>query len=351
MIKDNEIPAFLAQFFTTAPKGSFSLKQRHLAKSISQFVESDLFGLYLLEKESYPLATLISQPKQEMVKEYEYYRNQDPLFQYLLQQGGAVEGIELLGEEQWLRNPIGQMLQRWQMQYTIQGAISIQGKIIGTLNFARAADAGRFHAVDTLKVAALCREVSRLLETGKSPSLTDHPVYWTEHTFVTSPTFESTDATLVTDIHGRINQSKDTTIQNVGVSPQDLQAIIRENILSLQSDSHQLIERTVFTESKKCLTLATLPLPGDQSSFITIIKTKPAALLNGKIPSQSSGDTSELGARTQQALDLLIRGYSNKLIAREMGVSENTIKDHIRRIFQHYGVSNRTELSWRLAKF
>ncbi len=350
MVKENDIPAFLAQFFTTAPKGSFSIQQRALAQSIAQFVDSDLFGLYLLEKESYPLATLISQPKQDMVREYEYYRNQDPLFHYLLQQGGAVEGVELLGEEQWRRNPIGQMLQRWQMQYTIQGAISIKGKIVGTLNFARAPGAGRFHKTDTLKVAALCREVSALLASETPAGPTGSQVYWTRDSFVTSPKTETTNAVLITNDHGQPLQPVRQEIDELGVPIEDLQQIICENLHALQSDAHQLIERTVFTANHSCLTLMTLPLPGEGSGFITIIKDKSANPLNEPLQSDSPSNTQVLGTRTQQALDLLIRGYPNKLIAREMGISENTVKDHIRRIYRHYGVSSRTELTWRLGK-
>lgn len=349
MITDNEIPAFLAQAFASAPKGSFSLRQRQQAADISQFVDADLFGLYLLDKESYPRATLIAQPKEEMVREYEYYRGQDPLFHYLLRQGGAVEGVELLGEEQWFRNPIGQLLQRWQMQYTIQGAITNKGKVIGTLNFARAPDAGRFCAADTAKVAALCREVSALMEGSTGLGAEGETYSWPPAAFVTSPTTQKTAATLISGPSGEVQAPFTEQTQELGINPADLQQIIGANIHSLQSDTHQLIERTIFTGDKKSFSLTTLPMPGDTSQFITIIKGE-EEVSTGNLPSLPPQEESGLGERTQQALDLLVRGYSNKLIAREMGVSENTVKDHIRRIYRHYGVSNRTQLTWQLGR-
>jgi|TARA_B100000315_G_C14441449_1_gene524872 DNA-binding NarL/FixJ family response regulator len=121
------------------------------------------------------------------------------------------------------------------------------------------------------------------------------------------------------------------------------------NIHSLKTDTHQLVERTVFTANKKCFSLTTLPLPNDDSGFITIIK-KVLEETAGEHQSPQLIEANKFGERTQQALDLLVRGYSNKLIAKEMGVSENTVKDHIRRIYRHYGVSNRTELTWRLRR-
>ncbi|MCF7981654.1 MAG: helix-turn-helix transcriptional regulator [Pseudomonadales bacterium] len=344
-MKDNDIPVFLAQAFTRAPQGAFSIRQKQLISDISQFVGADLFGLYVLEKELYPLATLLSQPKEKMVREYEYYRHQDPLFHYLLQQGGAVEGIELLGEEQWLRNPIGQLLQRWQMQYTIQGAISVQGKIVGTLNFARAPNAGRFDTEDTAKVAALCHEVSTLL-TGQEP-LTEcnKEEDWPANTFITSAKKETTEATLITDVRGKTQRPLPSEIATLGFQVDALKQIIISNIQALQSNTHQLIERTIFTPNKKCFALTTLPLPGIDLRFVTIIKRVHHDILKG-----SEGKPLPFGERTQQALHLLMRGYSNKLIAREMGVSENTVKDHIKRIYRYFGVTNRTELAWRMRR-
>ena len=344
-MKDNEIPVFLAQAFVHAPKGSFSLRQKQQASDISQFVGADLFGLYLLEKELFPLATLISQPKEKMVREYEYYRNQDPLFHYLLQQGGAVEGVELLGEEQWLRNPIGQLLQRWQMQYTIQGAISIEGKIVGTLNFARAPDAGRFSTEDTAKVAALCREVSGLLADKDAFAQRKKMDEWPTHSFVTSAKTETTEATLITDSEGEMQPPIASEIIALGFQPAEIKQIVAANIQALHADTHQLVERTIFTPNNSCFSLTTLPLPGDVLSFITIIKT-----VQKQRPQAATPEPQPFGARTQQALDLVLRGYSNKLIAREMAVSENTVKDHIKRIYRHFDVANRTELAWRLRR-
>jgi len=346
MITDNEIPAFLAEAFAQAPAGFFSHKQRQQAAYVSQFVNADLFGLYLLEKESHPLATLISQPKEEMLREYEYYRSQDPLFLYLLRQGGAIEGVALLGEEQWLRNPIGQLLKRWQMQYSLQGAVCIQGRVIGTLNFARAPQAGRYSTEDTLKVAALCREVSALLEDNDRLFQDMQERSRIKNAFVTSPRLEAT-TTLITDKQGNPQHPLPPDTDQLSLSFDDLKQIIIANIHSLESDAHQLAERTIFTNNQMHLVMTTLPLPQQQSGFITLIR-KSDTEYSVAPQLQVVTKLHKFGDRTQTALDLLIRGYSNKLIAKEMGVSENTVKDHIRRIYRHYGVSNRTELTWRL---
>lgn len=58
-----------------------------------------------------------------------------------------------------------------------------------------------------------------------------------------------------------------------------------------------------------------------------------------------------LTAREVEILDLLARGRRNKAIARELGLSEHTVKLHIHHIFGKLGVRNRTSAThWYLSR-
>jgi DNA-binding NarL/FixJ family response regulator len=48
-------------------------------------------------------------------------------------------------------------------------------------------------------------------------------------------------------------------------------------------------------------------------------------------------------AKQEQVFTLLRQGHTNKLIARELGMSEATVKVHVRRIMQKFGATNRTQ--------
>jgi DNA-binding NarL/FixJ family response regulator len=50
-----------------------------------------------------------------------------------------------------------------------------------------------------------------------------------------------------------------------------------------------------------------------------------------------------LSPREQEVMGLLRRGLPNKTIARDLGISERTVENHIRHIFEKLGVSSRTE--------
>lgn len=52
-----------------------------------------------------------------------------------------------------------------------------------------------------------------------------------------------------------------------------------------------------------------------------------------------------LSDRQVEVLSALKRGYSNKLIARELNLSEATVKIHMRTLIQKFGVENRTQVA------
>ena len=63
--------------------------------------------------------------------------------------------------------------------------------------------------------------------------------------------------------------------------------------------------------------------------------------LKGKV----SGDPDALTERETEVLELMVRGVtSNRQLARELGVSENTVKFHVRNILDKLHVHNRAEV-------
>lgn len=62
------------------------------------------------------------------------------------------------------------------------------------------------------------------------------------------------------------------------------------------------------------------------------------------VPSRRQHDlTNDLTQREIELLQLVARGLSNKALAHELSISENTVKYHLRKILQKLGAQNRTE--------
>ena len=54
---------------------------------------------------------------------------------------------------------------------------------------------------------------------------------------------------------------------------------------------------------------------------------------------------SQLTERQHEVALLVARGMSNKLVADALGLSEGTVKNHVKDIFRLLGVTNRTQLA------
>ena len=60
---------------------------------------------------------------------------------------------------------------------------------------------------------------------------------------------------------------------------------------------------------------------------------------------------SKLTTRQCEVLDYMVKGYANKLIAYELGVSEGTVKLHVSSILRALKVTNRTEAAMQAGQF
>jgi DNA-binding NarL/FixJ family response regulator len=57
-----------------------------------------------------------------------------------------------------------------------------------------------------------------------------------------------------------------------------------------------------------------------------------------------SADVLDLTPRQQQTLHALLAGHGDKQIARDLGLSPNTVHHHVKAIYKHFRVSSRGEL-------
>ena len=68
-------------------------------------------------------------------------------------------------------------------------------------------------------------------------------------------------------------------------------------------------------------------------------------LLSSRIEQQTRHQTEELSPQQLQIIEAISAGCSNKEIARDLSLSERTVKYHLTRIFSKFGVSGRMELA------
>jgi DNA-binding NarL/FixJ family response regulator len=61
------------------------------------------------------------------------------------------------------------------------------------------------------------------------------------------------------------------------------------------------------------------------------------------LTARATHERARLSDREREVLQCVAAGMPNKLIARELGISEKTVKAHLTRVFQQIGVTDRTQ--------
>lgn len=85
-----------------------------------------------------------------------------------------------------------------------------------------------------------------------------------------------------------------------------------------------------------------------QTLVTHLVETMRPLIISAK--SGPSKFTFGLTAREREVVGMVVAGYANKEIAQRCGVSEETIKHHLTRIFVKAGASNRLELTMKAAQ-
>ncbi|MCY2924794.1 MAG: response regulator transcription factor [Planctomycetota bacterium] len=62
---------------------------------------------------------------------------------------------------------------------------------------------------------------------------------------------------------------------------------------------------------------------------------------------KSKDESLNLSPREEQILQLVSKGHSNKLIADDLGMSFDTVRTHLKRVFKKLHVKSRTEAAMR----
>lgn len=79
------------------------------------------------------------------------------------------------------------------------------------------------------------------------------------------------------------------------------------------------------------------------AGLVTLGAALAARVLGGRVVAEPMAEAEPLTGREREVLDLVGQGLSNKLIARQLGISEHTVKFHLSSIFAKLGAASRTD--------
>ena len=131
-----------------------------------------------------------------------------------------------------------------------------------------------------------------------------------------------------------------------------LRAAVGSSITSLNISSANV---AVIALSVICITLAILPLLNRHLVILLSNHTYLLAFASMEEKQQkrivhTAPVLNPLTDREQEVLRLILRGNSNKAIAAQLFITENTVKTHVKNIYSKYNVSSRAEIISTLLK-
>ncbi|MFA7281955.1 MAG: LuxR C-terminal-related transcriptional regulator [Sterolibacterium sp.] len=330
----------LSSIIAADTASAISSEQRRFLRELPDVFSADRVGLYLLNDKCIPrniFSSFAEKASDQFLSEYErQFRSIDPIFWYLRKHKTAMEGSTLLGKEGWKRHRLHQWLLKWGLGHSMQAAIICNGKLFGTLNVARTLGKSQFSQEEIENLSHVCHEIARHISAAPCPQDADY--VGRPQCFV--------QPSIVTDGMGHIKSTSGFEGDGLSFS-RTYSELITRNIRILKTTSSTMVQVPVLCENQRStqILLMTALIPGEDDSYLTTLLPLPVSDWNNSDPDAFQ----DLPPRTQMVAELLLKGYSNKLIAKEMSVSENTIKDHIKRIFELYGIHSRSQLALLLA--
>jgi DNA-binding CsgD family transcriptional regulator len=149
-----------------------------------------------------------------------------------------------------------------------------------------------------------------------------------------------------------INQTQTTHVVT-GILPQEILAFCGEIIQRLTNHrdfkewEHFELRRVIDgVEFPVLLRGFGLPDPGSHQPRVLIIMERVS--LRNKFRVEPSMSRYHLTEREEEVLEELAKGFTNKEIANKLGITENTVKEHIKRLMQKMNTTTRTGLLSRM---
>lgn len=298
----------------------------------SAAIGAEAFGVYLLDPQRRtPEKFFGTGAPRVFLEEYETHRALDPIYEFVMRQRSVADGAKLLGARAWRNHPLRAWLRNWGLQHSLQGPLVIRGEVAGTVNFARGSAGRAFSARSCWLAQVICEEVSATLE-----RLLQQRETVAQLNLFTS-CFESAPMPLViSDGHGEVRVLNRSARCGAALTPRKRQpgdplCRVAQVVAELATSSQEALS----ARTDRGETFMSVRLKGFEDLFLSAWDPPggPPHSLLGVLPE-----------RSREVAELLVQGKQNKWIAWKLGISPDTVKYHVRRVYSLLGVSSRIEL-------
>jgi DNA-binding CsgD family transcriptional regulator/PAS domain-containing protein len=333
---------------------------------ISEAVGACGHGFYVLDPSDLRPSSVVATVPDRFLDHYEEAgRQDDPVLDAAVEGRIVADSSRLSKSRPWQRSAAFRVLQDAGFAHSLEAPVLIDGDLAATLNMARATDAKPFsrHDVNTMHVvadqvgAALTRARRYEQLAGEALVLAD-----------------ALDAApqpiVVITIEGQLIYSNRLAGRPLPDCPATYiergEAVLTEALAQLRKANRRVVtvseHREDCSHGEGCELGSCIATRGGANGFFSVkavrLRSRDDAVVAflSHRPQRASGlpdHALPLSQRERQIADMVSSGLTNRQIAELSYVSENTIKQHMKRIFGKMNVSSRAELVqavWRSSR-
>jgi DNA-binding CsgD family transcriptional regulator len=294
-------------------------------------------GFYRFDAASATPATVAADVAPEFLADYEERgRCGDPVLDFVRDNLRPVDDTRACPQSAWRSSPVHDVLRRAGFYHSLEAPVVVSGELIGTINFARASNDRAFSVADMRAASAAAEQLGLAVERALRFEQTGARATMLEAALDRLP-----QAVVVTDMDGTVRYINRAAARP-SASGHSLLALAGTRIAAALAAFREQGQRiAVSSDGDGQVIIKSVRLPGASDAALTLIY--PSERSVGSLPLWDL-----LSPREQQIADWVSQGLTTKQIAARAVVTENTVKQHLKRIFAKTDVANRAELVHRI---
>lgn len=321
--------------------------------SISSAVSADGHGIYLLNPANMRPVGVAANVPDAFLQQYEDDgRSDDPVLDSAVAAMQPIDSSRLPRGYCWNNSRALSILQQAGFYHSLEAPVLIDGQVVATLNMTRKQDQSPFSRQDLSVMQALADQVgTALVRTDRQEKIS------TQALLLADALDANSQPIIITNMDGKLIFRNRMASKTVPGSPSSylerIQPTLMGAIEQLKLNNKRVVTALESTDSKQDDITAT----SSTESMVDQLLIKAVRLRRTKDDivvaflsynsDRSSGlpDSSvPLSPRERAITELVGKGLTTKQIAELSFVSENTVKQHLKRIFSKLGVNSRAEL-------
>lgn len=329
--------------FTSAIHSALSLEEvgKAFLDTAKYVIPADAVGLYRFPQPTRQPVEVLSNAHREFLQAYEDHgRGDDPVLDFVLAHRRPIDSSRAAARPRWQNSGARAVLAEAGLRQSLEAPLLVAGKLIGTVNFARSSPADQFDTDDLISARILSEQLSLAVERAMRYEQAERC-----SAAMKAALDRVNEGIVVSDLNDGIVYSNRAARRMIeaGTRATGHDRPMMMKIISEASDALSA-GRRVHSGSARLPdgsghVVAKSWLQGDRHGAVVTV-------LN-HAPSGEKGDQpalSVLSAREREIARLVSEGLTSKQIAERAYITENTVKQHLKRIFAKTDVRNRAEL-------